>query len=210
MRFGVTTFNWLPARAVYIGQQKEPGRPPVHHEYDNPFLAITKFARFVGLTTIPAKTVEMLKTDPNYKYCFYKLLKAGSIYNTKSDLWTADRERLKAILIDPALHNDKDLFYGLRDYMNNFPLYFPGEETRRSYEADPANCSYMYPVFRAIDRVLGESGSKTSLGLSRAAQDERLRGDEDYAQRTAHLKFCLGVFNALIDGGQFTYQQIWS
>ena len=210
MRLSVTAFNWLPSKAVFIGRQKEPGRPPVHHQYDNPFLAVVKFARFVGLTEIPAKTIEMLKTDPYYKYCFYKLLKAGSIYNTKSELWAADRERLKAILIDPASHNDKDVFFGLRDHMNNFPLYFPGEETRRSYEADPANCSYMYPVFRSIDRALGESGLITTSSLSRAAKDERMRGDEEYGQRAAHLKFCLGVFNALVDSGQFTYQQIWS
>jgi hypothetical protein len=165
----------------------------------------------MGLEEIPAKTVEMFKTDPYYKYCFYKLMKAGSICNLKAKLWEADRKRLVAILADPGSHNDQDVYIGLREYMNNFPLYFPGEQTRRDYEAAPGLCSYIYPLFRAIDQVLDgiDSGRETASRLSQAAQAERVE-DKEYVQRANLYKFCLIIFNALVAGGQFTPEQLYT
>jgi len=200
-----TAFNWLPAGAFRVGQQKEPGRPPVSHEYDNPFLKVAKFARFMGLTSIPAATITKLKTDPYYRYCFYRL-KEGSFF---TEPYSAPaRARLKEILLDPAAADDKDFFWGVRLYLNNFPGHLPGGAYRVQY----GDLLDRFPSFRrffsAVDGLIGEGGHRTALSLLAAANNEK--GNEtDFSRRAAYLRFCLRAFNELVARG-FTPQELWA
>jgi len=203
-----TAFNWLPAGDFRVGRQKEPGRPPVCHDHDNPFLAVAKFARFMGLTSVPAATIAKLKTDPYYKYCFYQL-KDRQIYDLESTHSAVSRARLKTILTKPDSYDDQDLYLGLLKYFNNFTHRFPGEAIRRDYEAHPDHYPLSAQKFMAIDRVLGENGRQTALALYQDEQLEIQLGVE-YTKRAARLKFYLMFFEVLVAEGRFTPDQLWA
>jgi hypothetical protein len=207
MRVSTTAFNWLLLRDFKVGTQKEPGRPPVCHGYDNPFLAIAKFARFVGLTSIPAKTIEMLKTDPCYKYCFYVLTKSFTVYRSPDSPQV--QERLKAILLKPELFNDHDLYFGLREYLNNFALNMPKGGNREQFANMLDDFPRLAQIFNAVDSVLGADKGK-ALVLFDEANQERYEDDSNFTKRAEYLRLSLSVFDTLVKSQQFSPQELWA
>ena len=205
MNFDVSPFSGIRPIAFRLKPWTKPDPPK---SQDNALRTVVLFARLMGLPSIPAGTSEKFKTDPYYKYCFYRL-RAGSILTSKSKRWVPDRERLKAILENPCSYNDQDLYLGLRDYMNNFIYLLPGEDFRQHCHTDPSRYQAITPrVILAIDEVLGER-MKEALTLSQAKRAEIGRGEEVYTMRAAHAKLSLGVFNSLVASGQFKPQELY-
>jgi hypothetical protein len=206
MRLSTAAFNWLPSRALIIAKQSVPGRAPVNHLHDNPVITIAKFARFMGLTQIPAGTVEKLKTDPYYKYCFFILRNDYSIYGVTNAPQV--QARLKELLLSPEAVTDRDLYFGIRDYMNNFPGYMPGGFYRTQYEQYLNEFPEFAGPFKAVNSILGTKEREKAQELLAAADQERCDDEANFSRRLAYLRFCLGCFELLMKRG-FSPEELW-
>jgi len=79
--------------------------------------AVTQFARFMGLAYIPRQTVERLKSDKYFKYCFSPLIAKTVPYHKEVTFFDRPAnevyERLKMVLNDTDLTTDEDIRFGL-------------------------------------------------------------------------------------------------
>jgi hypothetical protein len=201
MNFDVSPFSRIRPIAFKLKPWTKPVPPK---NQDNALRTVVNFARFVGLSSFPAKTTEKLKIDPYYKYCFYQLRYDARAYDLISENAAVTRARLKAILIRPELYNAKDLCLGLREYLNNFPAYFPGGYKSQYYQEDPGQTANR-DIFEAVNTILGEKGKATALALHLSMQMEFVPGDK----HAAYLKFCLGIFDILVQRYHFAPERLW-
>ena len=201
MNFDVSPFAKIRPISVRPGRWAKPGHPG---NDDNALRTVLNFARYMKIPLIPAATMEKLRTDPYYKYCFYQLRYADTVYEPISQNRAIARARLKAILLKPELFNDNDLSLGLREYLNNFPAYFPGGYKSAYYQA-PDGPTSNRDVFEAVNKVLGEEGKATALALRQAIQGEFQMGEK----HAAYFKFCLGVFDTLVQRYRFAPERLW-
>ena len=204
MRLEVSSFRKLPVRAYDLSAWKKQ-TPPVHQANDTAVLAVFKFAKLTGLTSIPAQTIERLKTDPYYKYCFSLLNNDYKIYRSSDAAQV--QARLKAILLDPELANDRDLFFGVRDHLNNFPGHMPGGLYREQFATLLDQFPEYDRSFQAVDGILGTK-REIELTLRKEAEQERCEDEANFTKRAAYLKFCLGIFDALVERG-FSPEELW-
>jgi hypothetical protein len=223
MNFDVSPFNRVKPVTFRLAAWKKDG-PPAQREGENALRTVIKFARFVGLASIPATASEKLKADPYYKYCFYRIKCWSTVYSP-DEFSVPVRARMKTILEQPGLYNDEDLSQGLRSYLNNFLLMrFPGTRSYQTFKKEPSKSPHNAPVYLAIDRFLGEQGRLKAVSMCREAEAEKVEGElirlekslgdttqtEKFEKRAAYAKLSLDVFNALVASGQFTPQQLWT
>jgi hypothetical protein len=201
MNFDVSPFAKIRPIGVRPGRWTKPGHPG---NDENALRTVINFARYMKIPLIPAATMGKLRADPYYKYCFYQLRYADTVYEPRSENMQIARARLKTILIKPELYNDHDLFLGLNEYLNNFHGYFPGGH-KSAYYLDPKGPRANRDIFEAVNKVLGEAGKSTALALRQAMQGELQLGEK----HAAYLKFCLGFFNILVEQYRFAPERLW-
>jgi len=209
MDLRIEAFRNIRPGAIRLVPPAKRSGPPVSVENANPLGLVLNFARFVGLDSIPAATVEKFRSDPDYRYCFYRLKGAGkSFYTDPCDLPV--RERLKTILLDPAAANDRDYYLGVRVYLNNFTGHLPGGAYRVQYGNRLSEFPSFVSFFRAVDSTLGEGGLRSARFFCERAEQERTDDQNNFAARAAYYRFCLQLFKALVDSKQFTPEQLWA
>ncbi|MCU0641410.1 MAG: hypothetical protein MUC35_04915 [Candidatus Margulisbacteria bacterium] len=206
MDFNTTAFRSVRPVTVRLSAWRSP-QPPAYSEKGNPLRAVVNFARFVGIKTLPAATLEKFRNDPYYRYCFYQLRSNYTVYLGHDASRVSGR--LRELLLSPDSFNDRDLVYGLKEYLNNFPGYLPGGAYRVQYGPLLGTFPVFKKFFRAVDAQLGEAGARTALALFAAVNQERAYDGERYTARAEYLKFCLMVFDQLVASGQFTPQELW-
>lgn len=164
-----------------------------------------KFARFMGMESIPAKTVEKFRTDPYFRYCFYRLKLHHTIYDMNNWPGNVARERLKTLLNNSELFTNEDLFHGLTQYLNNFIHYLPKGYKRGLLEI-PEAATRVRPIIAAVDQVLEEMGATEQAVTLRAELD----GNASNPKGTEYLKLCLKVFNILVERDGFDAKMLWT
>lgn len=197
-------FNVSPFRAIRSGelklQQWKKKKPPVFCEGANPLGMVVDFARYMGVTVIPAATIDKFRNDPYYSYCFYVLRSPNYVYD--GDLAGAHQKRLVHILKNPDDYNDRDFCEGAHNYLNNFQGFLPGGYKRSGFQDIPPLYTGFRDVFTAIDEVLVEKG-----GPGKALELRKQMGSGIAAQADFH-KYCLDIFNVLVGRG-FAPQRLW-
>jgi hypothetical protein len=165
----------------------------------DPIKAILNFARYIGLRTIPAKTVEKLRSDPHFRYCFYQLDLAGAIYEGSSATASETRDTLVRLLQGPDSMTDRDLALGLSCYLNNFITYMPGT---KGMIAELIGHS---PVLVRIRDTVREVLEEKKL-LERALELRYAPGD---AALAAFLKLSLDIFQVMVGQKGYSPEILW-
>lgn len=209
LKLDVTVFNRLkPNFEIKLGKWKKESIPGYT---TNPLQAVMRFAKYMGMRVIPARTVEKLRTDPYFRYCFYKFAKSDIIYDPV--IGKTVRERLVNILKDPDSFTDKDLFEGLLQYLNNFVHNLPGGYKRDFFEGEPMGDRR---IIAAVDKVLDEKGitpehiADLQAKITEEEENELFDPDEaSYAKRAELMKLCLDIFNTLVEKYKFNPNALW-
>jgi len=185
--------------------------------------ALVCFARYMGLPSLPAATVEKLRTDPHFRYIFYRLDNHSVVYGSHP-FDQAARERLAAALRDPDAATDSDLYIGLAAYLNNFIGYMPQGFKRVSLEIQaeffasmPDIVAGYKAVMRDVDNALQEMGLlEKALTLAKESDDERIAASKEpdaepsFQRRAEFMKLCLVVFNRLVERHGYTPERLWT
>lgn len=198
MDFSVASFSRLRPVPIRLARWTNPN-PPVFREGGNPMRLVADFARHMGVSSLPLETVNKLRGDPYFKYCFYQL---RNIIEDPTAI--QEKDRLKDLLVRPDC-NDSDVFLGLKAYLNNFPFCFPGQRMRLAYERMAEDYPSYIRRYAAIDRVLGLQGIAQALSLL-----EQTRLSPGKTSLATYFKFCLPVFDALVASREFTAFQLWA
>ena len=165
----------------------------------DPVKAILNFARYMGLRTIPAKTVDKLRSDPHFRYCFYQLDLAGAIHAGSSATARETRDTLVRLLNDPASMTDNDLALGLGCYLNNFISYMPG--TKGMIANVIGRSPDLVRIRDTVRVVLAERGlSQRALELRYAPGD---------AARAKLMKLSLQAFRVLVEQKGYAPEILW-
>lgn len=206
-----------------IGIKLQPAAPPLpgRRTY-NPLQEVVDLARVMGLPVIPAQTLQILRDDPYFRYCFVRI-KSCHLYNSSDPIeqrfidscknFYNDpdairvRERLAELIRDPACRTDKDLYLGLGGHMNNFqgnlPDGFYNGGALREY------CDHKVQMFHDIDQAMKDLGiSKDQIVEMRAAADQEEKKGDDFKMRVEFDKLCLKLFNRMIDGYKYDPGQL--
>ena len=171
---------------------------------------IVDLARFMGLREIPARTIQMMREDPFYRYCFLPVenchlyrasdpndqLLIDSLKGFYDDpIAKKTRQRLKELLLQPDSYNDRDLWQGLGFYLNNFPLYFPD-----GFYREPSLIGLTRPKCEAVDQAMRDLGITAEKidSLRTAAKAEEKEG-LNYSRGVEFLKLSLRIFNVLVE-----------
>jgi hypothetical protein len=177
----------------------------------------------MGLPSIPEKTVEKLRTDPHFRYIFFKLDQSSMVYG-RHPMDKEVRERLVAALRDPAAATEMDLYLGLAAYLNNFIGYMPQGfkrvylETQPELFADMPDIVAAYKaVFSDVDEVLKELGMlEKAFILAKESNNERKLEIEDQSARPSYqkqaefMKLALMVFNRLVEKHGYSPEKLWT
>ncbi|HTY13849.1 MAG TPA: hypothetical protein VMD02_06650 [Candidatus Omnitrophota bacterium] len=171
---------------------------------------IVDLARVMCMAEIPARTVTLLREDPYFKYCF-AILPECKLYrsNDPSDqalidrlkdfypdqFAVAKRERLAQLLKDPASMTDRDLYFGISKYTNNFFLRLPGDHSYRGMKGIETVYGRQ---FRDIDRAMERLGITPEQVTNAHAASRSEKGDECYSLRLEFEKLCLRIFNEML------------
>jgi hypothetical protein len=222
MNFDLTAFNRIRPGAYPLGRWKSPSPPG---RIEEPLRALVCFARYMGLPSIPEKTVEKLRTDPYFRYIFYKLDQSSVVYGTHP-IDKDVRERLAAALRDPDAATDSDLYIGLAAYLNNFIGYMPQGFKRVSLEIQaeffasmPDIVAGYKAIMRDVDKALQEMGLlEKAFLLAKGSDDERKLELEledqpalpSYQKRAEFMQLCLMVFNRLVERHGYTPEKLWA
>ena len=179
----------------------------------NPMAAVVTFARYMGMASIPRKTVEKLRTDRYFRYCFYQLRLSSLVYDQTSPIGKAARENLARILRDSDSVTPEDQFHGLNLYLNNFVGYMPGGFRRKYLQEMPKIFNKLKNTFDTIDRILEEKKMLEKAIAFRAEIEDEEGAYPDrkpsYAKRVEYLKLCLDIFNILVKWGKFDPEELW-
>ncbi len=205
MKLSAAKFKLLRPVAVNLRPWNKPTLPV---NVDNPIRTIMHFARFMGLTSIPAKTMEMLRDHPYFRYVFFQLRPHGVIYSDL--LGTQDRPRLVELLQCPEQFNDHDLFRGLKQYLNNFPANLPGGRNWKAAQEAPAEFREFKAkadkVAEALKALRLEEGPIVEM---QAAAIKEMMTSARYTEQVELFKLSLKVFHFLVEQGSFTPEQLW-
>lgn len=183
--------------------RREKLRPPAG-KLDNPVAQLVRFAAAMGLTELSAKTVHALRDHPYYRYAFYGIFRHADIISDNTFFAENDRPRFIALLRDPDLLNDEDIYHGILNYTNNFCGYLPGGlyRTQRGMVQNQ-------PVLKAIERALRQLGKTESEILSLKHEMDMERCDPvDYSKRAAFMKMAVEVFHLVVKEG-FDPAELW-
>jgi len=195
MRLNVSVFNAIRPMRV---QLRKWDRASVPRPTENPMRAIAHFARYMGMKTIPARTMAKLRSDPYFRYCFYQLKMHHEVYKMESPLGIMFRESMERLIKDPDSMTDNDLEMGLQQYMNNFPAYLPGGYKVSMFQGDFEASAGAQKIFQAVNRVLQEKG------LTEEAVVTLRRGS-----KMDFTKLCLDIFNVLVERDRLDPEELW-
>jgi hypothetical protein len=160
--------------------------------------AIVDFARYCGFKTIPARTMDKLKNDQYFRYCFYALNVHG-VYEGKIPETRELRNDLIRLLKQPDSLTDRDLALGLQHYLNNFIEYMPGTKGLIAQLVDRSPITA-----RVRDTVLGLLKEK---GLAeRATELRHAKGD---AERCEFMKLSLEMFLLMVNQKGYSPNILW-
>ncbi len=199
---------------IWLGIYREKNPPKWSPNF---IRAIVQFARFKGLTIIPQKTVNRLKSDPYFKYCFSDLVSYTDPYKRTSFLMADVKERFQRLieLINkPENVTDQDIYFGLSLYMNNFPAFMPGGSARKCFlkaffeEAEPSK--HLVEIKReidAIDTILIELGLVVKAIQLGEAYSENFT-TMAIAEKAEYMKICIDVFEVLMNKYGFTWKML--
>lgn len=171
----------------------------------------------------PERTAEKLRTDPYFRYIFYRLDNHSVVYGSHP-LDQEARERLVAALRDPAAAADSDLYIGLAAYLNNFIGYMPQGFKRVSLEIQaeffasmPDIVAGYKAIMRDVDKALEEMGLlEKAFTLAKESEDERkfeLVAQPDlpsYQKRAEFMQLALTVFNRLVERHGYAPEKLWT
>jgi hypothetical protein len=160
---------------------------------------IVLFARYMGMKSIPKKTMHKLRYDPYFRYCFYQLRQHEEVYRPESIIGKEARKSIIRLLRDPDSMTNKDLYQGLQQYLNNFISYLPGGDYRVGmFKEVFAASDSAQRIFRAIDKVLKEKGLTEKAALLRAE-----------GKKVEFFKLALEIFNVLVERDGFDPRELW-
>jgi len=193
-------FTRLKQTSFPLKAWKKPAPP---QQTDNPMRTLIEFARFMGITSWPARTTEKLRTDPYFRYCFAPL----GLYGAYNELNAETRTRLAFIFQNPDQATDRDLFLGIDKYINNFRGYMPGNYRAEAARKSPGTYEKWERVIAVVDKVLQEKGLGQRAEELQASRTKETKG---YAVRAEFLRLCADIFNALVENKSFTAEELWA
>jgi len=161
--------------------------------------AVVLFARYMGMRSIPEKTMDRLRHDPYFRYCFYLLNMHGTVYDKDSRIGKEFREGMLRLLCDPDSMTDKDLYLGLQQYLNNFIGYLPGGYRVGMFKEIAETSARFKRIFKAVDGVLEEKGLTEKAAVLRAE-----------GKKVEFLKLALNIFNVLVERDGFDPRELWT
>ncbi|MFC1568269.1 hypothetical protein ACFL37_01060 [Candidatus Margulisiibacteriota bacterium] len=197
-------------------------QPPAYTT--NLLRAIKDFGRYNGINFMPRATIDRLRTDRYFRYCFAPLVtEHHNLYQAEglaSELLSVTRQRLVRLLKDPGSVTDKDIFFGIDKYLNNFVGSMPGGYKRVNYVRYPDIYEGKKPLFDLIDRILQDQGwAQRAAGLVNEIEQERsgpkqngtiiLEPRENYSKRLEHRQLCLEVFLILVNEHGHRPIELW-
>jgi hypothetical protein len=205
MKLTVSVFNKIRPDAVRLAAWKRQSAP---QRAENPMRAIVLFARYMGIKTIPEKTMHKLRHDPYFRYCFYQLRPHEEVYRPDSIIGKESRKSILRLIKHPDSMTDKDLYYGLREYLNNFSAYLPGGFRASMFNEIAEASPGLKRIFNATDKVLEEKGLTAKATLLR--NESKKETKESYAKRVEFMKLALEIFNVLVERYGFDPQELWT
>ncbi len=175
--------------------------------------AIGTFARWAGLRVLtPETTRRLYHKDDEYIFCFGALISdPASIMIKDSSAGRIRKERYLVLLKYPALANHADLFRGLQDFLGNFTSYMPQGSHRVWQSRNPGFFQDKKQIFDLIDRIIAERDLKAKeeeLRSAAAGEEPMIHpyslksGNipvENFEKRIAYFRFCLGLFELLVE-----------
>ena len=177
--------------------RREKLRPPAG-KTDNPVARLVRFASSMGLSELSTKTVQALRDHPYYRYVFYGIFRHADTISDDTCFAKNDRPRLLELLRDPDSLNDRDIYQGILNYINNFVGYLPGG----LYRVNPQYAISVQPILKAVDmalRLMGRSETEV-LSLLREMKEEQHSYDE-YSNRVKFMKLALQAFELVVKEG---------
>ena len=164
--------------------RREKLRPPVR-KIDNPVAQLVRFAISMGLPELSTKTVRALRDHPYYRYVFYGIFRHADTISDDTCFAKNDRPRLLALLRDPDLLNDQDIYQGILNYINNFVGYLPGG----LYRMNPQYAISVQPILKAVDQALRQMGSdETEFLILRLKMEQERHRYDDHSKRAAFMR----------------------
>ncbi|MFA4967592.1 MAG: hypothetical protein WC624_05170 [Candidatus Margulisiibacteriota bacterium] len=162
--------------------------------------AIKNFASFMGLSYIPGRTIERLQNDREYRICFTPAAATGfftTLYDEK--FGKNARDRLLAILSDPAKVTDGDRCFGLGLYLNNFHGIMPGGYKREPLIFDPTIDHDLALLFSQVDAILmGKGLMDEAVKLGGKGLRECTSIPEKDKMKLKYYRLSLDIFDEMI------------
>jgi hypothetical protein len=190
---------------------------------------IVNIARYHKIRTIPENTVERLRTDPDFKYAFSICICYCSIYKT-DDYGKEQADKIKKAIRNPSSVTAREIVQGMIYYINNFIGYLPGGSWRQKHFGQGLILRpKQQAIIEKVDLLLQEENRAEKLKLlaeAAAREDEPIpftspkviasRKDDRlsvlnvrYAKRLEYLRFCVSLFDAMIDKYGYTPEELW-
>ncbi len=190
---------------------------------------IVNFARFHRLRTIPARTVERLITDPDFKYAFSMSICYCSIFKT-DESGKEQSDKFKKAVRFPSSVTAREIVEGMICYLNNFIGYLPGGSWRQEHFGQALILKpKQKEIIEKVDlllkegdmveklRVLAEAATREDEPIPFTSPEVIAEPNEDmppvlnarYAKRLEYLRFCVGLFDAMIERFGFTPEDLW-
>lgn len=195
-----------------LGQRVVPDQTP------SLFRSMLRFARFMGLRSIPAATMERLAQDPSFILYFAELKERHEwIYHPTIDFYWGCRKRLLTILRDPQAATETDFCFAVDSLMDNFRGHLPGGTSRKVVQlAISQTTGEIEPhlleaqrVFDTIDRLLADRGlADEAVSLRRVYRDANKPDEQLNPDKIAFVKLCWELFNVLVDDYGFSSKSL--
>jgi len=184
--------------------RREKLRPPTG-KTDHPVALLMRFASAMGLSELSAKTVQALRDHPYYRYVFYGIFRHADTISDDTCFAKNDRPRLLELLRDPDSLNDRDIYQGILNYINNFVGYLPGG----LYRMNPQYAISVQPILKAVDQALRQMGSdETEFLILRLKMEQERHRYDDHSKRAAFMKLALRAFDLVAKEG-FDPAELW-
>ena len=189
-------------------------------------IAIKNFARWAGLQSLPCETVKKLnQKDDYFIFCFSVLISDPiSLIIEGSVTGKEIKQRYLTLLKDPKSATAADLFKGLYAFLGNFSGFMPGGCHRFNYQRCPHLYQEKKPIFDLVDLILSENGmrakaerlhaevEKEESGIIAAAK-AAVKSDrlpvEIFDKRIECFKFCLNIFEQLVEKHKIDPKTLW-
>ena len=197
------------------------GNPP--EDYREKFIRqITTFARWAGLGPLPPATNAKLRQKNDYFiFCFSTLISDPISLINGSIEGQSKKERYIELLNNPSLESKTDIFRGLQALMGNFTCYMPGGAYREMFKINPNIFQDKKTIFDLSDRILSKCGLKDKEAALRSASEKEApiintstlkNGNiptEFFDKRIEYYKFCLAIFEQLVEKHKIDPKSLW-